>query len=139
MTNSAGMTVQSRRFRCSQKTEYSPRAWVKKFSLYSLNCGLIKPDLSSYLEITDLSLNQQARKEVGGYFDENIRDCPSISDMFYTPIGTDIILTFNNANIAPYIYESNSYMVMNKKNIFERHYNFGFSWYHCKKQTSAII
>ena len=110
----------------------NPRAWVKNFSLYSLNCGLIKPDLSSYLEITDLSLNQQARKEVGGYFDENIRDCPSISDMFYTPIGTDIILTFNNANIAPYIYESNSYMVMNKKNIFERHYNFGFSWYHCK-------
>ena len=109
-----------------------PQAWVRNFSLYALNCGLNKPDLSDYTEITELSLDQRSRTSKNGKFDSKTQDCPSLGDVFFSPIDTDIILTFNNANIAPYIYSGDNYNSVSRKNIFTRHYGFGFAWYHCK-------
>lgn len=116
---------------CSGK-EGTPNAWVRNIALYALNCGLNKPDVFSYTEITELSFDQRTRDNLNGKFDKNTRNYPSIGDEFFTPIGTDIILTFNNANIAPYIYSGENFTGMSKKNIFDRHYDFGYSWYHCK-------
>ena len=52
--------------------------------------------------------------------------------MFFSPIGTDIVLTFNNASIMPCIHSGDNYKPVSQKNIFNRHYGFGFAWYHCK-------
>ena len=109
-----------------------PRAWVKNFSLYALNCGMNRPDLSDYTEITVLTFDQRSRINRGCDFDNSSENYPSIGDVFFTPIGTDIIITFNNANIVPYIHCGENFTSMSKKNIFDRHYGFGYSWYHCK-------
>lgn len=109
-----------------------PCAWVRNFTLYALNCGLNKPDISAYTEITELSFDQRSRIDEGGKFDNHSQNYPSVGDVFFTPIGTDIILTFNNANIAPYIHSGENYTSMSGKNLFDRHYGFGYSWYHCK-------
>lgn len=110
----------------------NPMAWVKNFALYALNCDLYKPDISSYVEITELSFDQRSRNPEGGRYDNDTKNCPSMGDVFFSPIGTEIILTFNNANIVPYIFLGENYTSMQKKNIFTRHYGFGYSWYYCK-------
>ena len=109
-----------------------PRAWVKNFALYAARCGLICPDLSDYTEITELSFNQHSRKDTGGSFDENSEQYPSVGDMFFIPIGTDIVVTFNNSNIAPYIHSGKNFNLVSLRNNFSRHYSFGYCWYHCK-------
>ena len=109
-----------------------PCAWVKSFAQYALNCGLSKPDLTDYTEITELSFNQNGRRDEDGRFGENTSAYPAMGDVFFTPIGTDIILTFNNANIAPYINCGENYMLTNRRKLFSRCCGFGFSWYHCK-------
>lgn len=109
-----------------------PKAWVQNFAVYALRCGLTMPDVSSYMEITELSFDQRSRRDYSGEFDDDTQNCPSIGDMFFSPIGTDIIVTFNNANIAPIIHEGENYTSTRKMNIFSRHYCFGYSWYHCK-------
>lgn len=109
-----------------------PRVWVKNFAQYALNCRLCKPDLIDYIEITELTLNQNMRRDSDGKFDKNANQMPSMGDLFFTPIGTDIIVTFNNACIAPYIQCGDNYMLLKQKRIFSQHYGFGYSWYHCK-------
>ena len=116
---------------CSGK-EGTPNAWVRNIALYALNCGLNKPDVFSYTEITELGFDQHSRDNQNGKFDMDTGDYPSVGDEFFTPIGTDIILTFNNANIAPYIFSGENYTEMDRGNILDRHYGFGYSWYHCK-------
>lgn len=119
--------------RGSGKAQFgNPRAWVRNFSLYALNCGLNKPDLSSYTEITELGFDQRSRKGTGGEYDDESQNCPSLGDVFFSPIGTEIIVTFNNACIAPYIYLGENYTDVSKKNIFEHRYGFGYAWYHCR-------
>ena len=108
-----------------------PCAWVRNFAQYALYSNLNKPDVSLYTEITELNINQYSRLNEGGNFDTYSQGYPSIGDVFFAPIGTDIILTFNTANIAPYIHSGDNYTEMIKKEIFDRHYGFGYSWYHC--------
>lgn len=110
----------------------NPRVWVRNLSLYALNCGLNKPDLSGYTEITELTFDQHSREYGSGAFDKNTQGCPSIGDMFFSPAGTDIILTFNNANIAPYILVGDNFKSTCRRKVFSEHYGFGYSWYHCK-------
>ena len=110
----------------------NPRAWVRNFSLYALNCGLNKPDLSSYTEITGLTLDQRSRAYDSGAFNKDRQDCPSIGDMFFSPAATDIILTFNNANIAPYIHAGDNFLSTSRQRVFTGHYGFGYAWYHCR-------
>ena len=109
-----------------------PCAWVKSFGQYLFNCGLSKPDLTAYTEITELTFSQNARKDTDGNFDTSQNRTPSMGDVFFTPIGTDIIVTFNNANIAPYIHSGENYMSLGSRRLFDRHYGFGYTWYHCK-------
>ena len=109
-----------------------PKAWVKSVAAYALRCGLNTPDVSSYMEIIELNFDQRTRKEENGLFDDDTQNCPSLGDVFFSPIGTEIILTFNNANIAPYIYLGENYTNLRKKSIFDRHYGFGYAWYHCQ-------
>ena len=96
-----------------------PKAWVENFAAYTLRCGLTMPDVSSYMEITELSFDQRSRRDYSGEFDDDTQNCPSIGDMFFSPIGTDIIVTFNNANIAPIIHEGENYTSTRKMNILE--------------------
>lgn len=109
-----------------------PQAWVKNFALYALNCGLSKPDVSSCFEVTELDFNQFSRRNEDGNFDKDTQDRPSLGDVFFSPIGTDIILTFNNANVVPYIYEGDNYTSLSRRKIFTPHLGFGYAWYHCK-------
>ena len=109
-----------------------PRAWLKSTALYTQRCPTYLPDLSAYTEITGLTFNQYTRNDENGAFDKDTEGRPSIGDLFFTPIGTEIILTFNNANIAPYIKTSENFKVLGEKNVFTGHYGFGFSWYYCK-------
>ena len=55
-----------------------------------------------------------------------------MGDVFFSPLGTDIIVTFKNANIAPYIHSGENYMSLGSRGLFDRHYGFGYTWYHCK-------
>ena len=117
--------------RGSGSEEGSLCAWVKSIAAYTLTCGISRPDLSSYTEITGLSFHHHPRGE-HGFFDENTNAYPALGDVFFAPIGTDIVLTFNNASISPYIYSGENYISTNRKNLFSRCYSFGYSWYHCK-------
>lgn len=110
----------------------NPRAWVRNFSLYAFNCGLNKPDLTDYTEIMDLTFDQSSRAFDSGAYNKDAQDCPSIGDMFFSPAGTDIILTFNNANIAPYIHAGDNFKSTSRQRAFTGHYGFGYTWYHCK-------
>lgn len=118
---------------CSNR-DGNPRVWVKNTALYALQCSLNKPDVSSYMEITELSFDQRSRKDDDGDYDQDAQDCPSLGDLFFSPIGTEIILTFKNANIAPYIHSGASFRSMVPRKIFSQHYGFGFSWYYCKTE-----
>lgn len=109
-----------------------PQAWVKNFALYALNCGLSKPDVSSCFEVTELDFNQFSRRDEDGNFDKDTQDRPSLGDVFFSPIGTDIILTFNNANVVPYIFEGDNFESLSRRKIFTPHLGFGCAWYHCK-------
>ena len=112
--------------------EGEPRVWVKSLAAYALACGLGRPELSSYTEITRATIYQHARKPDNGKFDPKSNAYPALGDVFFTPIGTDIILTFTNANIAPYIHSGENYMSTYIRRSFSRCCGFGYSWYHCK-------
>ena len=117
---------------CSSDREDRPCVWVKNMALYLVNCGLNKPDLTDYTEITGLTFDQRSRAYDNGAFDKDRQDCPSIGDMFFSPAATDIILTFNNANIAPYIYAGDNFTSTSRQRVFNGHYGFGYAWYHCR-------
>ena len=111
--------------------EKIPCAWVRSIAQYMFHCGINKPDLTSYTEITELALYQNTRKDTDGNFDKKTNACPALGDVFFSPIGTDIILTFKNANMMPYIYSGENYMLTTRKNLFIPHYGFNYSWYYC--------
>ena len=127
----------------SWKGEEIPRAWVRNFPVYVLTCGLNRPDLSSYTEITALSVHQYERSNKNGSFDKELDEAPALGDVFFTPIGSEIVLTFNNACIAPYIHVGKNFNTKepeeykDKKNIFDSHYGFGYAWYYYKTKDEC--
>ena len=116
---------------CAEQ-EGKPRVWVKSFAQYVYACGLNRPDLSTYTEITNVTAYQHSRKDGIGLFDEATDACPAFGDVFFTPIGTEIVITFQNANIAPYIHSGENYMSTSKRQMFTRYCGFGYSWYYCR-------
>lgn len=116
----------------SEKKNGNLHAYVKNTALYAITSDVRMPDVSSYTEITELALKQNQRLDESGNFGNDMLDCPSIGDVFITPIGTEIVIIFNDANIAPYIHSGDNFNSMSKKNAFSRHYGFGYSWYYCK-------
>ena len=110
----------------------TPQISVKCFAEYALACGLGRPDLSSYTEITKMTCYQHSRDVSDARFDNRTFSYPTLGDVFFSPVGTDIIVTFNNANIAPYIYCGSNCKFMDRRMLFSQHYGFGYSWFHCK-------
>ena len=109
-----------------------PEVRVRSLAEYALRCGLSRPDLSTYSEITDVTLYPYSRRDEDGRFDEKKKAYPAMGDVFFTPIGTDIIVTVKNANIAPFLHCGENWINMNERTPFSRCCGFGYAWYHCK-------
>jgi len=115
--------------------KFSEKASAEENSTYmQRDCWstLIEPDLTGYVEITELTYHNCGRKADSGEFDENLTDYPSIGDVFYTPLGTDIILTSTNKNIKPYIQGGEDFLSLINQGIINSHICHDFFWYHCK-------
>ena len=117
----------------SRDGEKPPEAWVRSLAEYALRCGLGRPDLTGYTEITGLTLYPGARLADVSTLEKKASPCPAMGDVFYTPIGTDIVVTFNSANVAPYLYGSDNWVSNERrKGQFSRCCGFGYAWYHCR-------
>ena len=109
-----------------------PQVWTQSLELYLHRCCEPMPELSAYTEITELHFDQRSRKNVNGYFDPDELECPSMGDLFFSPIGTDIIVCFRNANITPVVRIGENYTYTQRLNLFIPHFSPGFAWFHCK-------
>ena len=116
----------------SRDGESRPEVRVESLAEYSLRCGLGRPDLTGYTEVSPLTLYPYSRKDADGRFDENRRLCPAIGDVFFTPIGTDIIMTFRDANIAPFLHCGENWVNIDQSTVFSRCLGFGYAWYQCR-------
>ena len=117
----------------SRDGESRPEVRVKSLAEYSLRCGLDRPDLSEYTEFTGLTLCSCSRREDISTLETRLSACPTMGDVFYSPIGTDIIVTFRDANIAPFLYGAENWVAPERrKGQFSRCCGFGYAWYHCK-------
>lgn len=117
----------------SRDGESQPEVRVKSLAEYSLRCGLGRPDLSEYTEFTGLTLYSCSRYEDVSTLEPRISACPAMGDVFYSPIGTDIIVTFRDANIAPFLYGADNWVASERrKGRFSRCCGFGYAWYHCR-------
>ena len=94
----------------SRDGESRPEIRVKSLAEYALRCGLGRPDLSEYTEFTGLTLYSCSRHEDVSTLEARISACPAMGDVFYSPIGTDIIVTFRDANIAPFLYGADNWV-----------------------------
>ena len=117
----------------SRDGENRPEIRVKSLAEYSLRCGLGRPDLTGYTEISGLTLYPFTRLGETGCFEQKQSPYPAMGDMFFSPIGTDIIVTFKDANVAPFLYGSENWKTPEKrKGQFSRCCGFGYAWYHCR-------
>ena len=117
----------------SRDGENRPEIRVKSLAEYSLRCGLGRPDLTGYTEISGLTLYPFTRLGETGRFEQKQSPYPAMGDMFFSPIGTDIIVTFKDANVAPFLYGSENWKTPEKrKGQFSRCCGFGYAWYHCR-------
>ena len=109
-----------------------PQVWTQSLAHYLHHCCESMPELSAYTEITELHFDQRSRKNLNGYFDHDVIECPSMGDLFFSPIGTDVIVCFRNANITPIIRVGGNYTFTQRQNLFTPHFSPGFAWFHCK-------
>lgn len=109
-----------------------PQVWTQSLERYLHRCCESMPELSAYTEITELHFDQRSRKNVNGEFDPDELECPSMGDLFFSPIGTDIIVCFRNANITPVVRIGENYTFTQRQNLFTPHFSPGFAWFHCK-------
>ena len=93
---------------------------------------IYEPDLSSYTEITELSFLPYGRKVDSGKGDPDSLDSISVGDVFYLPIGSDIIVSIKNANIIPVLHFGKDYQSLTDSVVFVQHPGFECSWFHCK-------
>ncbi|MCR5090932.1 MAG: metallophosphoesterase [Oscillospiraceae bacterium] len=112
--------------------EAQPEIRVGSLAEYTMLCGIGRPDLSSYTEIDNVTLYPCTRRDDNGEPDQQTKAYPAVSDVFFTPIGTDLIVTFRNANIAPFLHCGENWDNMNRKTSFSRSCGFGYAWYYCK-------
>lgn len=115
-----------------------PRVWTQSLASYTLRCVEPLPELSAYTEITELHLDQRSRTNRNGNFNLEALDSPSIGDLFFTPIGTDIVVCFQNANIMPCLRTGENYTYTIRKDIFTPHFAPGSAWYHCKTTDVCV-
>ena len=116
--------------------EAQPEVRVKSLAEYALRCGLGQPDVSTYTEITGVTLYPCSRRDEDGRFDEKMKASPAMGNVFFAPIGTDIIVTFRNANIVPFLHCGENWVHTDERTPFRRCCGFGYAWYHCK--TTAV-
>lgn len=93
---------------------------------------IYEPDLSSYTEITELSYLPYGRKDDSGKGEPDSLDSISVGDVFYLPIGSDIILSFKNAEIVPVLHFGKDYQSLTDTVAFVQHPGFECSWFQCK-------
>lgn len=98
----------------------------------SISILLSEPDLTSYTEITDLTYFPYGRKSDSGKFDQESTSSYSIGDLFYTPVGTDIVFTINNTNIVPYLYCGDDYQSLTDQVAFIRHPGAKNYWFYSR-------
>ena len=116
---------------CSNR-DCVPQVWTQSLALYTLRCVEPMPELSAYTEITELHFDQRSRNNKNGSFDPEATDCPSVGDLFFTPVGTDIVVSIQNANIMPIIRTGENYTFTSHTEIFKPHFAPGSAWFHCK-------
>ena len=97
-----------------------------------------EPDLSSYTEITELALQRYGRREEDGKFDLGSVNFPSIGDVFYTPVGTDIVLTFKSENIVPYMRSGDEFKSLKNNGVFKRHHSDEYTWYYGRTKNVCV-
>ena len=115
-----------------------PQVWTQNLALYLLRCGEPMPEMSAYLEISELHFDQRSRRNRNGSFDPEAMDCPSVGDLFFTSIGTDIVVCFQNANIMPIIRVGENYTYTNRTELFTPHFALGSAWFHCKTTDVCV-
>ena len=109
-----------------------PCARVRNLAAYALSCGISRPDLSAYTEITAPNIFEYAYSGASGALDGKAVSVLALGDLFFAPVGTEIILTFQNAKIAPVLLSGDNYTLVKEKKLFRSCYGFGFSWHYCK-------
>ncbi len=112
--------------------QFQPEIRVRSFGEYVLLCGLGRPDLSDYTEFAEATLYPCSRRDDNGMLDLNTKAYLAMGDVFFTPPGTDLIVTFKNANIAPFLHCGENWANMDGSTSFSRCCGFGYAWYHCK-------
>ena len=108
--------------------EAPPEIRVRNLAEYTLRCGIGRPDLSAYTEISSLTLYPCTRGDADGKLSDQPNLYPAMGDVFFTPIGTDIIVTFRNANIAPYLHCGRIWKNTDRRTAFSRCLGFGYAW-----------
>lgn len=94
--------------------------------------SLSEPDLSFYTEITELTCFPYGRKSDSGKLDQESTCNFSIGDVFYTPVGTEIVFTINNTNIVPYLHSGDDFKSLNDCEAFIRYPGANGYWFHCR-------
>ncbi len=116
----------------SRDGESRPEIRVKNLAEYALRCGLGRPDLSDYTEVGGVTIYPTLRTEGSGRFEAKPGLSLALGDLLFSPIGTDIIVTFNRATVAPQLYGGENFPQLDRVTSFQRHCGFGFAWYRCK-------
>ena len=105
---------------------------VRNLAEYALLCGIGRPVFSTYTDIDNVTLYPYTSRDDNGVPDHETEVYPAIGDVFFTPIGTDFIVTFWNANNAPFLHDGENWVNLDRETSFSRYCGFGYAWYSWK-------